>query len=185
MGLGSSDPIKTTSVPASILQAFWDLASTDAETRCSTAAALSEELSLIQEQNGGTNSSNNNNISGLAKPDAVVEYSMKRLTRGLGSGRAGARQGFAVAFTSALTHLDAISVEDGFRYLKEGLEPITKSTKGSEARDILIGQLFGNAALARALVQKEVSLEAKKKKKEMLSQSNKKQKKRTTPEEER
>ena len=169
--MGGSDPtIKTTSVPASILQAFWDLASTDAETRCSTAAALSEELSLIQEQNGGTNSgNNNNNISGLAKPDAVVEYSMKRLTRGLGSGRAGARQGFAVAFTSALTHLDAISVEDGFRYLKEGLEPITKSTKGSEARDILIGQLFGNAALARALVQKEVSLEAKKKKKEMLS----------------
>ena len=121
MGLGSSDPIKTTSVPASILQAFWDLASTDAETRCSTAAALSEELSLIQEQNGGTNS-NNDNISGMgghAKPDAVVEYSMKRLTRGLGSGRAGARQGFAVAFTSALTHLDAISVEDGFRYLKD------------------------------------------------------------------
>jgi hypothetical protein len=115
---------------------------------------------------------------------------MKRLTRGLGSGRAGARQGFAVAFTSAMTHLDAISVEDGFRFLKEGLEPITKSTKGSEARDILIGQLFGNAALARALVAKEVSLEAKKKKKEMLSGSgssnnNNKRKKWTTPEEER
>ena len=47
------------------------------------------------------------------KLDAVVEYSMKRLTRGLGSGRAGARQGFAVAFTSAMTHLDAISVENG------------------------------------------------------------------------
>jgi len=188
--MGGSDPIKTTSVPASILQAFWDLASTDAETRCSTAAALSEELSLIQEQNGGGTNGINDDISGTsgvrAKPDAVVEYSMKRLTRGLGSGRAGARQGFAVAFTSALTHLDAISVEDGFRYLKEGLEPITKSTKGSEARDILIGQLFGNAALARALVQKEVSLEAKKKKKkEMLSQSNKRQKKWTTPEEER
>ena len=115
---------------------------------------------------------------------------MKRLTRGLGSGRAGARQGFAVAFTSAMTHLDAISVEDGFRFLKEGLEPITKSTKGSEARDILIGQLFGNAALARALVAKEVSLEAKKKKKEMMSGSgssnnNNKRKKWTTPEEER
>ena len=157
----------TSLVPATILQRFWDLASTDAETRCTAAASLSEELFLVQ--NNTTSSTTDDDDKN--KLDAVVEYSMKRLTRGLGSGRAGARQGFAVAFTSAMTHLDAISVEDGFRFLKEGLEPITKSTKGSEARDILIGQLFGNAALARALVAKEVSLEAKKKKKEMMSGS--------------
>ena len=159
----------TSLVPATILQRFWDLASTDAETRCTAAASLSEELFLVQ--NNTTSSITNDDDKNNVKLDAVVEYSMKRLTRGLGSGRAGARQGFAVAFTSAMTHLDAISVEDGFRFLKEGLEPITKSTKGSEARDILIGQLFGNAALARALVAKEVSLEAKKKKKEMMSGS--------------
>ena len=178
----------TSLVPATILQRFWDLASTDAETRCTAAASLSEELFLVQ--NNTTSSITNDDDKNNVKLDAVVEYSMKRLTRGLGSGRAGARQGFAVAFTSAMTHLDAISVEDGFRFLKEGLEPITKSTKGSEARDILIGQLFGNAALARALVAKEVSLEAKKKKKEMMSGSgssnnNNKRKKWTTPEEER
>ena len=152
-GGGGGGIIKTTSVPAHVLQRFWDLASTDPETRCATAAALSEELRAIQneeedeEEHGGGGGGGGGAMTSRG-PDPVVEYSMKRLTRGLGSGRAGARQGFAVAFTSALTQLDAIAVEDGFRYLKEGLEPITKSTKGTEARDILIGQLFGNAALA-------------------------------------
>ena len=155
------------------MQRFWDLASTDPETDNATAAALSEELRAIQneeedeEEHGGGGGGGGGAMTSRG-PDPVVEYSMKRLTRGLGSGRAGARQGFAVAFTSALTQLDTIAVEDGFRYLKEGLEPITKSTKGTEARDILIGQLFGNAALARALIAKDVSLEAKKKKKNAM-----------------
>ena len=96
----------TSLVPATILQRFWDLASTDAETRCTAAASLSEELFLVQ--NNTTSSITNDDDKNNVKLDAVVEYSMKRLTRGLGSGRAGARQGFAVAFTSAMTHLDAI-----------------------------------------------------------------------------
>ena len=187
---GGGGIIKTTSVPAHVLQRFWDLASTDPETRCATAAALSEELRAIQneeedeEEHGGGGGGGGGAMTSRG-PDPVVEYSMKRLTRGLGSGRAGARQGFAVAFTSALTQLDAIAVEDGFRYLKEGLEPITKSTKGTEARDILIGQLFGNAALARALIAKDVSLEAKKKKKSAMKNFKGGKKKWTTPEEER
>ena len=49
-GGGGGGIIKTTSVPAHVLQRFWDLASTDPETRCATAAALSEELRAIQNE---------------------------------------------------------------------------------------------------------------------------------------
>jgi DNA polymerase phi len=184
---------KTNSVPATVLQRFWDLASSHASARSSAAAQLTEELRKIQHELAREDSivndrdstkSNGDHATGDGdneRPCAVVEYAMKRLTRGLGSGRAGARQGFAIALTAVLIELDEVTIEDGFRWLREGLEPITKSTKGNEARDILIGQLFGHAALARALIQKDVSVEAKMKKK----QNDKRRKRWTDPEEER
>ena len=78
-------------------------------------------------------------------------YALKRLARGLGSGRSGARQGFALALTAAFSEIPIASLDDGLQLLKSSLEPITQSTKGSEARDILMGQLFGVAALVRAM----------------------------------
>ena len=82
----------------------------------------------------------------------MLAYALKRLARGLGSGRSGARQGFALALTTALTEIrGAVSLEGGLDLLKKSLEPITQSTKGAEARDILMGQLFGVATLVRAM----------------------------------
>ena len=78
-------------------------------------------------------------------------YALRRLARGLGSGRSGARQGFALALTAAFSEIPLVSLPDGLKLLKSSLEPITQSTKGAEARDILMGQLFGVAALARAM----------------------------------
>ena len=81
----------------------------------------------------------------------VLVYALRRLARGLGSGRSGARQGFALALTAAFSEIPLVSLPDGLKLLKSSLEPITQSTKGAEARDILMGQLFGVAALARAM----------------------------------
>ena len=83
----------------------------------------------------------------------MLVYALRRLARGLGSGRSGARQGFALALTAAFSEIPLVSLPDGLKLLKTSLDPITQATKGSEARDILMGQLFGVAALVRAMAR--------------------------------
>jgi len=74
----------TTQRPSSqILQYFWDLASTDESARLAAATDLVITLSKETDE--------------AFKID--IDYSTKRLIRGLASSRAGARQGFAVALT--------------------------------------------------------------------------------------
>jgi len=63
----------------------------------------------------------------------------------------GARQGFALALTGALTVLPSVSGEQAVTILLENSEPVTGSSKGAEARDIYLGKLFGFAAVGRAL----------------------------------
>jgi DNA polymerase phi len=55
------------------------------------------------------------------------------------------------AATAAIAEIPLVSLSDGLHLLKTSLEPITQATKGTEARDILMGQLFGVAALVRAM----------------------------------
>ena len=146
-------------VPGHVLQHFWDLANVEAEVRRRSAADLVRELATAQ-----SNHADGGGASATARDDAtselgpslracspVVVYALKRLARGLGSGRSGARQGFALALTAAFSEIPIASLDDGLQLLKSSLEPITQSTKGSEARDILMGQLFGVAALVRAM----------------------------------
>jgi len=83
--------------------------------------------------------------------EGVKEYALRRLTRGLSSGRGGARQGFALALCELACEPSGPSPKEALRALDANLAPITKGTKGMEARDILLGRLFGAAAVARAL----------------------------------
>ena len=160
-------------VPGHVLQHFWDLANVEAETRQTSAVNLVHELKSAQDafsvsgavsdaemgdaaDVGGRLSGDGSGDENEAPPSLtgcspVLVYALRRLARGLGSGRSGARQGFALALTAAFSEIPLVSLPDGLKLLKTSLDPITQATKGSEARDILIGQLFGVAALVRAM----------------------------------
>ena len=167
-------------VPGHVLQHFWDLANVEAEVRRKSAVSLVNELKSAQDahepgENGADVEMSDADagaggggvgLAGAGMKDAddgsgdgptltgcspVLVYALRRLARGLGSGRSGARQGFALALTAAFSEIPLVSLPDGLKLLKSSLEPITQSTKGAEARDILMGQLFGVAALARAM----------------------------------
>tara|TARA_B110000977_G_scaffold21250_1_gene25502 strand:+ start:17225 stop:21355 length:4131 start_codon:yes stop_codon:yes gene_type:complete len=159
-------------VPGHVLQHFWDLANVEAETRQNSAVRLVHELKSAQdahvvsgdgavEMGDGTDEMDRGDGAGpgdsneappsLTGCSPVLVYALRRLARGLGSGRSGARQGFALALTAAFAEIPLVSLSDGLKLLKTSLEPITQATKGTEARDILMGQLFGIAALVRAM----------------------------------
>ena len=160
-------------VPGHVLQHFWDLANVEAETRQTSAVNLVHELKSAQDafsvsgavsdaemgdaaDVGGRLSGDGSGDENEAPPSLtgcspVLVYALRRLARGLGSGRSGARQGFALALTAAFSEIPLVSLPDGLKLLKTSLDPITQATKGSEARDILMGQLFGVAALVRAM----------------------------------
>ena len=167
-------------VPGHVLQHFWDLANVEAEVRRKSAVSLVNELKSAQDahepgENGADVEMGDADagaggggvgLAGAGMKDAddgsgdgpaltgcspVLVYALRRLARGLGSGRSGARQGFALALTAAFSEIPLVSLPDGLKLLKSSLEPITQSTKGAEARDILMGQLFGVAALVRAM----------------------------------
>jgi DNA polymerase phi len=77
----------TQKVATNILDTFWQLADADLETRVRAAQALLLALKTAQAQS--------------AQPEQIpceeLQYSLKRLVRGLASSREGARQGFATA----------------------------------------------------------------------------------------
>ena len=68
---------------STFLQYFWDLASIKKDTRVSASKALLQ--SLLQEKDENQN--------------RKLNYTTKRLIRGMGSARECARQGFSLAFT--------------------------------------------------------------------------------------
>ena len=164
-------------VPGHVLQHFWDLANVQADVRQKSAVSLVTELKSAQDAHGpdgadvemgdadagagaggvvahgvgALGSRGYADAPALTECSPVLTYALKRLARGLGSGRSGARQGFALALTAAFAEIPLVTLPDGLKLLKSSLEPITQSTKGSEARDILMGQLFGVAALVRAM----------------------------------
>jgi DNA polymerase phi len=76
-------------------------------------------------------------------------YAVKRLCKGLGSGRMGARQGFALTLAGVLKRAGvALTPADALDALAAALEP-GAAAKGGDARDMLLGMLFGYGAVAR------------------------------------
>jgi hypothetical protein len=73
------------------LQVFWDLAAVPQKTRVDAVAKL---LEALKADSGACN----------------LEYSLKRLVRGLGSGRDAARQGFAAGLSQLLKNFPEVTL---------------------------------------------------------------------------
>lgn len=122
-----------------MLDSFWNLAVDDEERRISAAKVLLDELIAGQREHEESRRSKDGSINNLP-PDVdklpkpkrqelalrrcspLMIYALRRLVRGLGSGREGARQGFATALTLLLS--------------KEG-QPAASSTF-MDAEDVMI-----------------------------------------------
>lgn len=58
-----------------------------------------------------------------------LSYALKRLTRGLASSRAGARQGFALALTEILAHMPVVQTEDVLAIVADQVKLSAKANK--------------------------------------------------------
>ena len=135
-----------------MLSYFWDLASIDDEKRSEAATKLLEYMQKSQKEfqqdssnvngvGGGGSSSPSTLDTALHDCSPLVAYTMRRLYKGLTSGRKGARQGFALALTAAIKHLDCFNIPA----LIESLNDV--SIGGG--RDEYFGQIFGLGAIVR------------------------------------
>ncbi|VAI43274.1 unnamed protein product [Triticum turgidum subsp. durum] len=86
---------------------------------------------------------------GLDNCAPAVRYAIRRLIRGISSSREFARQGFALGLAAVLQSIKAVSVEAVMKLIPTLLE-YSASMKGPEAKDNLLGRLFGFGSLARS-----------------------------------
>jgi DNA polymerase phi len=137
-----------------VLACFWDLAAIESERRAEAASKLLDHLLKSQEQyinvaNPAKASTGENASAALdfavGSCSPLVAYSIRRLHKGLTSGRKGARQGFALALTAILGNLNCFKPENVLS-LVESLNDL--SVGGG--RDEFFGQLFGLGAIVRA-----------------------------------
>jgi DNA polymerase phi len=137
-----------------VLACFWDLAAIEGEKRAQAASKLLDHLVQSQEQyinvaNPAKPSTGENASAALdsavSSCSPLVAYSIRRLHKGLTSGRKGARQGFALALTAVLSKLDCFKPEN-ILSLVESLNDL--SVGGG--RDEFFGQIFGLGAIVRA-----------------------------------
>lgn len=137
-----------------VLACFWDLAAIEGEKRAEAASKLLDHLFKSQEQyinvaNPAKASTGENASAALDSAvggcSPLVAYSIRRLHKGLTSGRKGARQGFALALTAVLGKLNCFKPEN-ILSLVESLNDL--SVGGG--RDEFFGQIFGLGAIVRA-----------------------------------
>ncbi|XP_051195277.1 uncharacterized protein [Lolium perenne] len=150
--------------PGLHMKVFRDLASPEASVREAAAEALVAELREVQ--SAYEESKRDEEEDEAAESDAppqmeaekedgldncapAVRYAIRRLIRGISSSREFARQGFALGLATVLESVEAISVEAVIKLIPNLLE-YSASMKGPEAKDNLLGRLFGFGSLARS-----------------------------------
>eukprot|EP00798_Chlamydomonas_sp_ICE-L_P019314 gene19314-25966_t len=193
---GKGTEINALNASQGILQGFWDLASLEDGKRQHAAQMLVKELLAEQnkheEENKDGAAAPTEDVEGMPKPkqlehalsrcSPVMVYGLRRLTRGLSSGRQGARQGFASALAMLLAKINikgsagCVTASNVILLLDCCLEA-SNSMKGGggEARDVLLGRVFGMGSLVRSgLIPTNDSAVACAVVKELLSLSNKK-----------
>jgi len=113
------------------LQRFHDLAEADEEVRCRAAVGI--RLDLVK---GGRENAED------------LQYTIRRLVRGVQSSRACCRQGFSLALSEVLVAFpnDLAGVMESIRTNTELLPGL----KNSELKDRLLGRLFAYAAVLQA-----------------------------------
>eukprot|EP01043_Picozoa_sp_COSAG02_P001371 COSAG02_NODE_29_length_51136_cov_346.293317_6_plen_970_part_00 len=115
------------------LERFWDLASLNEKKRRVAARAVVDVLAeptddeLYQRQ---------------------VEYTLKRLVRGLASPRDMARHGYCLALTELLCTYDTIEPTRVVDMMVATMA-VSSNMKGDESRDVFFGRVFGCMALIR------------------------------------
>lgn len=111
------------------LKLFWTLAESDVATRTSAATQL---LAYLRDHNDDVN------------------YTLKRLVRGLASSRDAARQGFSAALAALLAEFPRdITLTETLELLIDAMQ-VTASMKAMEQREHMFGKLFGLLALHRS-----------------------------------
>jgi DNA polymerase phi len=151
----SASPSSASRSPANAatLQVFWDLASDDAATRASACQLLIQSLASEQKSytaSGGPARAAAQSAAQMedAKMDGDDEddegvvstplshslapplsYALKRLSRGLASSRASARQGFALALTEILANFSVVSTEEVLRIVGDQVKLDSKANK--------------------------------------------------------
>ncbi|KAG2763415.1 hypothetical protein PC116_g4237 [Phytophthora cactorum] len=114
------------------LKLFWTLAESERDVRTQAAAQLVAHL------------------KSSAKQEAEVQYTLKRLVRGLASSRDAARQGFSTALSGLLaTFPKQLSLQSTHELLRDAME-VHSSMKPMEQREHVFGRLFGLLALHRS-----------------------------------
>ncbi|RLN45112.1 hypothetical protein BBO99_00003800 [Phytophthora kernoviae] len=114
------------------LKLFWTLAESDRAVRTQAAAQI---LAHLQQS---------------SKADAEVQYTLKRLVRGLASSRDAARQGFSTALAGLLaTFPKQVTLKEAHELLRDAME-VHSSMKPMEQREHMFGRLFGLLALHRS-----------------------------------
>ncbi|KAL7269860.1 DNA-directed DNA polymerase [Rhizina undulata] len=128
------------------LHLYKPLGDNDESTRLEAARSLTTELLAL--------------VSGerTVKTKSDIDYALKRLTRGLASGRESARPGFAVVLTEYMTALQApgnpekwdIPLEKIIELIKN--HTTSQGSSGQEERDYYLGRLFGLQSLFQSNV---------------------------------
>lgn len=126
-----------------ILPVFWNLASLEDEERIQATKNLVE---LVGEEEQGTGDE--------LSPD--LNYSLKRLVRGLSSSRQGARQGYAVALGELLRRFPSIHLDSVLELIEEYLK-VSASAKSHEERNVYFGQVRSGAVMLPELPKLHVS----------------------------
>ncbi|XP_006646852.2 uncharacterized protein LOC102702348 [Oryza brachyantha] len=156
-------PAPVVSGPGLHMNVFRDLASPEASQREAAAEALVAELRQVQKaheksgRKGGSGAEGGDappkmeaeKDDGLENCAPSVGYAIRRLIRGISSSREFARQGFALGLTVVLESIHAISVEAIMKLIPKLLE-YSASMKGPEAKDNLLGRLFGFGSIVRS-----------------------------------
>ncbi|KDO24118.1 hypothetical protein SPRG_10906 [Saprolegnia parasitica CBS 223.65] len=133
----TSSPEKQQPTPAadetrsSFLKVFWDLAELNVATRTAAVEAIVSHLRTANDAD-------------------ELNYTLKRLIRGLASSRDAARQGFSTALTAVLHAFPSLDLAEVFATIKSTMD-ISSSMKGMEQREHMFGRLFGILALQQSL----------------------------------
>lgn len=140
---GSSMPPAPAATPAKpsaerneFLKLFWNLAESDVDARAQAVAHIIAHLQQKQTKADATF-------------DEDLQYTLKRLVRGLASSRDAARQGFSTALAGLLEVFPSVQLKEVQELLREAME-VHSSMKGMEQREHMFGRLFGLLAVQRS-----------------------------------
>ncbi|KAL7751830.1 DNA-directed DNA polymerase [Sorochytrium milnesiophthora] len=153
-----SKPVRR-ELPKTILEFFWDLASVEEDVRLKASTALLAALASFQasfeEEHAvqiaeAVAEEDQSTLGFLEKAvHKDVLYTVKRLVKGLQSGRLAARQGFSVTLTELIRLVPVISYKHICSLVDSNIKMEGDMT-GEEERDVWLGRIFAMTAVVNS-----------------------------------